>query len=62
MDVYEVLIKQINEKIDQLQDFVSSGRPETYEEYKKMCGEIRGLTIARGYTIDLKQRMENADE
>lgn len=62
MDVYEVLVKQIDEKVEQLQEFVSSGRPDTYEEYKKMCGEIRGLLIARGYTLDLKQRMENADE
>jgi hypothetical protein len=62
MDVFEVLIKQIDEKVEQLQEFLSSGRPETYEEYKKLCGEIRGLLIARGYTLDLKQRMENADE
>ena len=62
MDAFEVLVKQIDEKIEQLQDFISTGRPETYEEYKKLCGEIRGLNIARGYTLDLKQRMENSDE
>jgi len=58
MDVYEVLVKQIDEKVEQLQEFLSTGKPETYEEYKKLCGEIRGLLIARGYTLDLKQRME----
>ena len=62
MDVFDVLVKQLNEKIEQLQDFISTGRPDSFEEYKKMCGEIRGLTIARGYTLDLKQRMENSDE
>ena len=62
MDAFEVLIKQLDEKIEQLQDFISTGRPETFEEYKKLCGEIRGLNIARGYTLDLKQRMESSNE
>jgi hypothetical protein len=62
MNVFEVLAKQIDEKIEQLQDFVSSGRPDTYEEYKRMCGEIRGLLIARGYILDLEKRMEHSDE
>ena len=62
MDAFEVLVKQIDEKITQLQDFISTGKPETYEEYKKLCGEIRGLNIARGYTLDLKTRLENSNE
>jgi len=62
MDAFELLVKQIDEKLEQLSEFVSSGRPETFEEYKKLCGEIRGLNIARGYTLDLKTRMENSDE
>ena len=62
MDAFEVLIKQLDEKIEQLQDFISTGRPETFEEYKRTCGEIRGLLTARGYTLDLKHRMENSDE
>ena len=62
MDVFELLVKQLDEKLEQLSEFISSGRPETFEEYKKLCGEIRGLNIARGYTLDLKTRMENSDE
>jgi len=62
MDAFELLVKQLDEKLEQLAEFISSGRPETFEEYKKLCGEIRGLNIARGYTLDLKTRMENSDE
>jgi hypothetical protein len=62
MDASDVLVQQLNEKVQQLQEAVSSGRAETFEEYKKMCGEIRGLLIARGYILDLKQKMENSDE
>jgi hypothetical protein len=62
MDAFDVLIGQINEKVQQLQEGVANGNANSYEEYKKTCGEIRGLLTARQYTLDLKQRMENSDE
>ena len=62
MDAFEVIIKEIDEKVKQLFDHVGSGKAETFEEYKKLCGEIKGLLTARGYTLDLKKRMENSDE
>jgi hypothetical protein len=62
MNFSDVLIKQADEKIEQLKDYLAEGKAESFEEYKKLCGEIRGLLIMRGYTLDLKQRMENADD
>jgi hypothetical protein len=62
MDAFEVLVKQADEKIEQLRDYLAEGKAESFEDYKKLCGEIRGLLIMRGYTIDLKHRMENADD
>ena len=62
MDIADILVEQLDDKVQQLQEAVSSGRAETFEEYKKTCGEIRGLLIARGYILDLKQKMENSDE
>ena len=62
MDAFDVIVQQIDEKETQLKDFLSEGRSENFEEYKKTCGEIKGLLIARGYTLDLKQRLENSDE
>lgn len=62
MNVFEVLIKQADEKIEQLKDYLAEGKAESYEEYKKLCGEIRGLLIMRGYTLDLKQRLETSDD
>jgi hypothetical protein len=58
----EILLKQIDEKVQQLQDSVTNGNIDKFEDYKKLCGEIRGLLIARGYILDLKDRMENSDE
>ena len=62
MDAFEVLIKQADEKIEQLKDFLAEGKAESFEDYKKLCGEVRGLLIMRGYTLDLKQRLENSDD
>ena len=62
MDAFEVIIKEIDEKVKQLFDHVGSGKAETFEEYKRLCGQIKGLLTARGYTLDLKKRMENSDE
>lgn len=62
MDAFDVLISEIDEKVQQLQEFLAQGRAESYEEYKKVCGEIKGLLTARGSALDLKHRMENSDE
>ena len=62
MDAFEVIIKEIDEKVKQLFDYVGTGKPEKCEEYKRLCGEIKGLLTARGYTLDLKKRMESSDE
>ena len=62
MNVLDALIQQLDEKVLQLQEALAAGRVETFEEYKKVCGEIRGLLVARGYALDLKQNMENSDE
>jgi hypothetical protein len=62
MDLYELLVQQIDEKVQQLKDYLINGNIEGFDEYKRLCGEARGLLIAKGYIIDLKQRMEHSDE
>ena len=62
MDVIEVLVKQADEKVAQLRDYLAEGRAESFEEYKKLCGEIKGLLTVRGYALDLQQTMEKMDD
>ncbi len=57
-----MLVQQLDEKVLVLHDALASGRMETFEEYKKVCGEVRGLLTARGYALDLKQLMEKSDD
>jgi hypothetical protein len=62
MNAFEILVQQADEKIGQLKEYLAEGKAESFEEYKKLCGEIRGLLIMRGYTLDLKQRLETSDD
>ena len=59
---FDVLTEQLDEKAQQLQEFVATGKAESFEEYKRTCGEIKGLLTARGYVLDLQQRMEQSDD
>jgi len=62
MDALDIIVQQTDEKVSQLKDYLAEGKAETFEDYKKLCGEIRGLLIARGYALDLKQTMEISDD
>lgn len=62
MNALEVIVKQSDEKVSQLTEFLASGRAASLEEYKSLCGEIRGLLIARGYALDLQDKLEKMDD
>ncbi len=57
----ELLNKQIDDKVNQLKDAVVLGNLD-HIQYQRLCGEIRGLLIAKGYVLDLKDKLENTDE
>ena len=57
------LVQQEIEKLRQEQvAFVAASRADTFDEYKKICGVIRGLNLADSIINDLVQRMEQSDE
>jgi uncharacterized protein YaaR (DUF327 family) len=58
----EVTIKQIDDKVKQLEEALGAKSAKTYDEYCGMCGEITGLLTARRYITDLTKNMENSDE
>ena len=59
---FEILVEQLDDKVQQLQEHLATGNVPVFEEYKRTCGEIKGLLTARGYILDLQQRMEQSDE
>lgn len=58
----ELLIKQIDEKVQQLEEDLAAASAKDYSEYRAMCGEIKGLLTARMYVKDLQQRMESSED
>ena len=60
------LMAHIAREIKQLKDeqafHVSSGRASDIEEYRTICGVIRGLSLAENLITDLVQKMEKSDE
>ena len=55
------LVQQEIERYRQEQvAFLAASRADTYDEYKKVCGVIRGLNYADHVINDLVQRMKDA--
>ena len=55
-------IKQIDERVKQLEENLGARAARSYDEYCGMCGEITGLLTARRYITDLTKNLEKLDE
>jgi len=62
MDVLEVLSNEVDKKVQQLKEWLGSGQAHDYPGYQRVCGEIRGLLIAKQQILDLKQNLENSND
>jgi len=60
--VMDVLIRDIEDKRDTIARALVDGAARDYAEYRAMCGEIRGLSLAHSYVTDLVRRMEQDDD
>ena len=54
----DYVVKEINKMIQEQVAFVAANRADNIEEYRKVCGVIRGLNLAESIITDLVQRME----
>ena len=65
MDNHRVLghvAKEIDKLRTDQQTFLNGGGAKSFDEYRHVCGVIRGLTHAENIVKDLVQRMENSDD
>ena len=58
----DVLIKQLDDKINQIQEALGNGSAKDFVEYKAMCGEVKGLLTARLNIKDLLDRIKDSDD
>lgn len=63
MDKYLALLaSQLLERQKQLADALINGAAKTFEDYKQLVGEIRGLSFAQLSVSDLVRKLENNDD
>lgn len=62
MDYLEYLLKEYIDRMDFLKGGLAQGNIPTMEEYRYVCGQIRGLEAACGIIEGLKQKMESSDD
>jgi len=58
----KLLTQKVDDKVSQLQVAMADGNANDYAEYKKMCGEVKGLLTARLFITDLQERVTNDDD
>lgn len=61
MDDYKLLgyvVKEIDKLRNDNVAFLGAGRAINYDEYRNVCGIIRGLSLAESIINDLVQRLE----
>jgi hypothetical protein len=58
MDYLDFLLKEYKERMNMLSEALTRGNCATIEEYRYICGQLRGLESACATIVDLKQRQE----
>lgn len=60
---YEYLVKKLDEEVEMVKGYLADNHVSGIEEYRRLCGVIQGLTLAKDIMKDLQKRRENdADE
>lgn len=59
---FSVVLKEIEDRRDQIAQALISGAAKDFAEYKSMAGEIRGLSQAHVYITDLVDRLKKAED
>lgn len=58
---FDVVLKELSERRDVITQALAAGSAKDVAEYRQMCGEIRGLSVAHSIITDLVRQMEYSD-
>lgn len=56
-----LLVSKFEDRKKTLIEFLCDGAAKDYAEYKNLCGEIRGLSVAQEETKDLVRKLKELD-
>lgn len=60
---YEYLIGRFDEEVESVKSHLANNSARDIEEYRRLCGVVQGLTLAKDIVKDLAKRLEqDADE
>jgi len=57
-----ILKEQMRADIDNYTESLSNGGCRSFDEYQKLCGVIRGLSLAMQYVSALAEKVDKSDE
>ncbi len=60
--ILDHLHSKLEERRVELVDFLGRGNATTYDAYKELCGQIRGLQSAQTEIADLVRRMKEIND
>jgi hypothetical protein len=58
MGVFQVLRDKLRADMNNFTDDLANGQCSSFEQYKELCGVIRGLAYAERHLIDLAENVE----
>ena len=62
MDVLQVLRDKLRADMNNYTDDLANGQCSSFEQYKELCGVIRGLAFAERHLIDLAENIEKEND
>ena len=62
MDVLQVLRDKLRADMNNYTDDLANGQCSSFEQYKELCGVIRGLAYAERHLIDLAENIEKDND
>lgn len=58
----EALRNKLRVDMNNFTDDLANGQCTSFEQYKELCGVIRGLAFAERHLIDLAEKIERAED
>jgi hypothetical protein len=59
---FQIILKEIEERREYVAKALIEGSAKEYSEYRSMCGEIRGLSLAHQTVTDLVRKLEKEED
>jgi len=56
------IVKELEKLRHEREAFLVANRIDSFEEYRHVCGVIRGLNLAENIVNDLVQKLERSDD